>query len=108
MEIACNDFDLISVGPVMADYLQYANRILPFLNWSLPSLTSFQGISPYFQQKIFLYALAFPTDIFREWNRLIKDRTYQESNKVRSTYHLTLHQFDQRREFVRELKRLVK
>ena len=31
-ELYLIDFDLISIGPEMADYLQYANRILPFLN----------------------------------------------------------------------------
>ena len=33
------DFHLISIGPEIADYLQYANRILPFLNWSLKNWT---------------------------------------------------------------------
>ncbi|WP_428909250.1 phosphotransferase [Niallia sp. Krafla_26] len=102
------DFDLISVGPVFADYVQYANRILPFLNWSLPALNEFPIIQPYFQQKLFLYALAYPTDIFREWNRLIKEQSHQDLNKIRNTLQLTFSQFDQRQEFVRELMRIVK
>lgn len=97
------DFDLISIGPEIADYLQYANRILPFLEWSLHDLAGYQPFQSYFQQKMFLYALAYPTDIFREWNRLIKERQYSDSNKVRSVLHLTISQFEKRRAFVHEL-----
>ena len=63
-ELFLIDFDLISIGPEIADYLQYANRILPFLEWSTKELTDFEPFQLYFQQKVFLYALGFPTDIF--------------------------------------------
>ena len=101
------DFDLISIGPEIADYLQYANRILPFLDWSLHDLATYKPFQSYFQQKLFLYALAFPTDIFREWNRLIKEGQYSDSTKVRSVLYLTINQFEKRREFVHDLFQAV-
>src|SRR3954453_1360823 len=101
------DFDLISIGPEIADYLQYANRILPYLDWSLHDLATYKPFQSYFQQKLFLYALAFPTDIFREWNRLIKEGQYSDSTKVRSVLYLTINQFEKRREFVNDLFQAV-
>jgi hypothetical protein len=101
------DFDLISIGPEIVDYLQYANRILPFLDWSLHDLTMYKPFQSYFQQKMFLYALAFPTDIFREWNRLIKDGQYSDPKKIHSSLYLTISQFESRRKFVHDLFQLV-
>lgn len=102
------DFDLISIGPMMADYLQYANRILPFLNWSLQDLASYSPIQSYFQHKLFLYALAFPTDLFREWNRLIREKTYCDSSKIHAVLKMTLDQFENRRDFIHDIRSIVK
>lgn len=101
------DFDLISIGPVYIDYLQYANRILPFFNWSYKDLASFKQWEFYFQQKLFLYALVYPTDIFREWNRLIKNQDYKNPKKVRQVMKLTLNQLEKRRQFSNEIMNLV-
>ncbi len=106
-ELFLIDFDLISIGTEMADYLQYANRILPFLNWSLNELADIEQLQPYLQQKFFLYALAFPSDILREWNRLVKERTYNQLKKVRPVMELTLNQFEMRKAFFDELVVLV-
>jgi hypothetical protein len=73
------DFDLISIGNPVCDYLQYCNRILPNVEWSLQELYEYEQIKPYLQDRGFLYALLFPTDIFREWNRLIRNRQYMNS-----------------------------
>ncbi|WP_338470378.1 aminoglycoside phosphotransferase [Niallia sp. XMNu-256] len=107
-ELFLIDFDLISVGPLVSDYLQYANRILPFLNWSLHSLATYKPMHRYVQERLFLYALVFPTDIFREWNRLIKDKTFHDSHKVHSVFQLTMNQFEKRRNFIRDIQRTVK
>ncbi|MFE8703475.1 phosphotransferase [Cytobacillus sp. FJAT-54145] len=101
------DFDLISIGHERADYLQYANRILPFLDWSIEKLAQHEKLKPYLNDKIFLYSLAFPTDIFREWNRLIRNRQFMNSNKVRNVLDLTVGQFKERQNFYHELKSLV-
>ena len=106
-ELFLIDFDLISIGPEIADYLQYANRILPSLNWSLKELADIEQFEPYLQQKVFLYALAFPSDILREWNRLVKERTYNQMKKIRPVLDLTLNQFEKRKDFFKELVFLV-
>lgn len=103
-ELLLIDFDLISIGPVISDYLQYANRILPFLNWSLQELTSFEQFRPYFNHHVFLYALVYPTDIFREWNRLVKEKSYNDNRKLRTVMELTLRQFEKRKDFYKEIE----
>lgn len=97
------DFDLISIGKESADYLQYANRILPFLNWSYEELSYLDELKPFLIKKEFLIALAFPTDIFREWNRLIREKLYENSNKVRPIIELTISQFNERKNFFEEI-----
>lgn len=95
------DFDLISLGPSSIDYLQYANRILPHLDWSLETLNQ-HGL-PFLQDRGFLYGLTFPTDIMREWNRLIRERRYSSPSKVRPLVELTIGQFVERKNFVEEI-----
>lgn len=102
------DFDLISIGDESADLLQYANRILPFLDWSLSRLSEYPLIKTYLNRRAFLWALMYPTDIFREWNRMIKDRTYQQPNKMLMVMNLTISQFHLRQQFIKELKNVVK
>lgn len=102
------DFDLIAIGHESADLLQYANRILPYLNWSLQNLTQYSRFQHYLQHRAFLFALMYPTDIFREWNRIIKNRAYQRPKKLIPVIDLTTKQFHLRQQFVKELKNVVK
>lgn len=102
------DFDLISIGPESLDYLQYANRIMPFLDWSLEYLYRHPQMQPFLKQQAFLYALAYPADIFREWNRLIREKTYSRSAPQLQVIELTLGQFYLRRKLVERLKKIVK
>ncbi|GLB58347.1 phosphotransferase [Cytobacillus sp. NCCP-133] len=99
------DFDLIAKGAPHADYLQYANRILPFMKWSFEDLVKYPLMKQYLDEKDFLYALAFPTDIFREWNRIIRERTYLDPVKIRPVLELTAGQFAERQRFIRALKK---
>lgn len=102
-ELFLIDFDLISIGEERFDYLQYANRILPFLDWSIDELIKLEKFSPFLHDKEFLYALVFPTDIFREWNQLISRRQYQNPRKVRQVLDLTIGQRFERQNFVNEI-----
>ena len=102
------DFDLISLSTPHTDYLQYANRILPFMNWSLKELLSYEKMQPFLKDKGFLYALAFPSDIFREWNRAIKDGSYLQQLKLQQLLELTVDQFKERQEFFKELTSNIK
>jgi hypothetical protein len=101
------DFDLISIGPAVNDYLQMANRILPYFGWSMDTLVSFSQFRSFLKESFFLYALAFPTDIFREWNRLIRERRYHDAHYVRPVMELTLEQYGKRVVFIQQLRRLL-
>lgn len=101
------DFDLISLGNSRSDYLQYANRILPFINWSLEDLADYKELADFLDEEGFIYALAFPTDIFREWNRAIREKTYLKPTKIQALLDLTVKQFQERQNFFMELKKRV-
>ncbi|MGN7399801.1 aminoglycoside phosphotransferase [Cytobacillus praedii] len=101
------DFDLISIGTPRSDYLQYANRILPFLHWSFQDLAKYKELAIYMNEKGFIYALAFPTDLFREWNRAIREQTYLQPAKIQQLLEITVGQFHERHNFIKELKRFI-
>lgn len=101
------DFDLISIGNPCSDYLQYSNRILPYLNWSFEELSKYELLQPYLKDKAFLYALAFPSDIFREWNRVIREKSYNNPLKVRQVLDLTVGQFKERQKFFQEIQAII-
>ncbi|MBD7935700.1 phosphotransferase [Cytobacillus sp. Sa5YUA1] len=101
------DFDLISIGQKESDYLQYANRILPTLDWELNELEKFPQLKELTTSKQYLYALSFPTDVFREWNRCIRERNYIFPEKMRPLLSLTIEQFQKRKLFVEELKKRI-
>ncbi|MEH7074183.1 phosphotransferase [Neobacillus drentensis] len=101
------DFDLISLGPASFDYLQYANRILPYLDWSFERLSSLKQIKKYLHNAAFLYALAYPADIFREWNRMVREKSYTDHTKYKQVMDLTISQFYARKKFIETLKELL-
>ncbi|MDP4172298.1 MAG: aminoglycoside phosphotransferase, partial [Bacillota bacterium] len=101
------DFDLISLGSDTIDLVQYANRILPFLSWSLKDLQKYPLLQKKMQEKAYLYSLAYPSDIFREWNRIIKDNTYMNSVQTQQVMELTMGQFYLREKFFKRLKRFL-
>ncbi|WP_257985192.1 aminoglycoside phosphotransferase family protein [Bacillus sp. T33-2] len=98
------DFDLISMGPRSFDYLQYANRILPFIDWSLEGLSELQTLEGFLKDKAFLYGLVFPADILREWNRIIRENSRLSSSYVNQVVQLTAVQFQERKAFIKKLK----
>lgn len=102
------DFDLISIGPELVDFLQYANRILPFLRWSMNDLFSLETLHSYYKEKLFLYALCYPSDIFREWNRIIREQTYVHPKKVNSIVDFTMNQMEKRQMFYEEVASFIK
>ncbi|OCA91238.1 hypothetical protein A8F94_05095 [Bacillus sp. FJAT-27225] len=95
------DFDLIGIGAPAVDYLQYANRILPFIGWSLQHLSMYKQVSRYMNDKSFLFGLIYPTDILREWNRTLKGPVLDW--KLQQVINQTVHQYQARRNFVRDV-----
>lgn len=103
-ELYLIDFDLMMIGDRSLDYLQFANRILPHINWSFERLAKLELIRPFLHSKFFLYGLAFPSDIFREWNRMIREKQYNNPIIVRQLLDLTVGQFFERERFIKELQ----
>ncbi|RUQ27772.1 aminoglycoside phosphotransferase [Peribacillus cavernae] len=101
------DFDLIAVAPAAMDYLQYANRILPSVNYDHNALWNYKELSFYKTNPAFLYALAFPTDIFREWNRLIKENRMGNQSYLHEVWKLTVEDFNDRMVFYSNMAGMV-
>lgn len=100
--LALIDFDLMAKAPRCIDYLQYANRISNHIDdpatkiWQVPQLEKYQT------DRAFLYALAFPTDIFREWNRNNKS-----SSQFHSVWKMTVEGFSKRMEMNEKLADMI-
>lgn len=80
------DFDLAAISPAISDYLQYAHRILPLINWKVDSLFDLSPMKTYENHPWFLAGLAYPSDVFREANRIV--RKVREGGKQDSLHHL--------------------
>ncbi|WP_071461268.1 phosphotransferase [Bacillus massilinigeriensis] len=106
-ELYLIDFDLISIGPADYDYLQYAGRILPHTNWSLAGLFRTGKLKDSLSNPAFLYGLLFPSDIMREWNRLLESGVQLTSSRVGRILELTEGQFEKRRRFVSTIRSLL-
>ena len=100
------DFDLIYKAPPLIDYLQYANRIMPFLHES-DELWRYRQLNHYKVNPAFLYALLFPTDIFREWNRIVRNRMFKDKGYIHSVWELTVEEMDQRIHLYKGIKKLL-
>ncbi|WP_158587517.1 phosphotransferase [Neobacillus notoginsengisoli] len=98
------DFDLISIGPPVLDYLQYSNRILPFLHWSLEELAKYNNLAAFMSVKAFLYALAYPADLLREWNRIFKNSASPNQHLLYQIIELTMGQFKERQQFFKKIQ----
>lgn len=101
------DFDLISIGPSSMDLLQYANRILPFINWNMNSLIGYKSLERLLNEHSYIYALAYPTDLFREWNRFIRENNDRTGLKLQQLINQTLTKMKLRQQFINQLQKLV-
>ncbi|TYS19603.1 aminoglycoside phosphotransferase family protein [Rossellomorea vietnamensis] len=104
-ELLIIDLDLISSGPPEVDYIQFANRIFPHINWSLDLLWKHGQLSKYKESSTFLHSILYSSDIFREWNRFFREsRSYQKSVWY-YLIDLTLYQFQSRMACCREIQK---
>jgi thiamine kinase-like enzyme len=97
------DFDLISIGSKQLDLLQYSNRILPSIDWNLDALLQYKDLYQLTQNPGYLHALVYPTDLFREWNRLIKEGSDRNHKKVQSMLNQSLSQLHLRQDFTSKI-----
>lgn len=94
------DFDLISIGPMHIDILQYCNRILPSIDWSSTRLfAEGTAIRQYRKDIPFLAALLYPADIFREWNYFMSFEKKKQKKQWNHLKEITFRQFEKRMRF---------
>jgi len=91
------DYDLLAVAPPAIDYLQFASRILPHVQWSFSYLERHPLFQPLLAQPWFLVSLLFPADVMREW------RTIMKRNKP-----FTLSHFEHRKRFVQKIMNMIR
>ncbi|MDR7073640.1 phosphotransferase [Fictibacillus barbaricus] len=98
------DFDLFAAVPQAYDWLQYANRILPFWYWSYSKMEKMgnDDFLKWFNKKWFVICLVFPTDLYREWNRALR---YNDSEMIEQVTKFTLRDYSYRKKF---LDRIIK
>lgn len=101
------DFDLISIGPKSIDYLQFVNRILPHIQWSYQQLTKMSFLEPYLKENTFLAGIIYPTDLLREWNRLIRYNRISKQAELEQVIQLSYHHFYKRKKFVNKLMKRI-
>jgi hypothetical protein len=101
------DYDLIAVAPKSIDYLQYAHRILPFLEWSFAELKKLPQMNEQLKKKWFLSALMFPGDLLREWNVAMTKYLSEPRCLIRASEY-TNSQFESRKQFVEEIYHMVR
>ncbi len=106
-ELYLIDFDLISIGSPFHDLLQYANRILPFISWKLESLEELGTFVHWLENDAFLYGLLYPSDVFREWNRALRGNRNLDEHTITRLVELTVGQFQQRKQFIENVKSFV-
>lgn len=96
------DFDLAKMAPDIIDDLQFCNRILPHLDWSLKKLSMYKPLEKHLKEKSFLSALIYPSDLLREWNYFLK---YEEGRGRLSSFmtEITFREFDKREKFVKDV-----
>jgi thiamine kinase-like enzyme len=102
------DFDLLSIAPAMIDYLQYANRILPYCQFDGRKLMHHYLLFQQMEHPFFLHALIYPTDIFREWNRFIREQSFLDLHKIQTMKAITENDLEKRIEFSKQIKILLK
>ncbi|OZM57841.1 hypothetical protein CIB95_05645 [Lottiidibacillus patelloidae] len=103
------DYDLMACAPFEYDTLQLVNRFFPYCDYSLESIMDefHHSLSDLIKTKWFATALIYPTDIFREWNRLTTNVPINEKKIYDFIYQLERH-YVKRMELVSDLRDIVK
>ncbi|MEH6944273.1 phosphotransferase [Bacillus sp. JJ722] len=100
------DFDLINKAPPIIDYLQYCNRIMPHIEDN-SELWTYEQLRSYKDNHAFLYALLFPTDIFREWNRIIKEDSLRDRGYMHSVWELSVEEWPKRISLYKDIANMI-
>ncbi|MFK2824507.1 phosphotransferase [Bacillus sp. B190/17] len=99
------DFDLAARAPAMTDYVQWVNRVLPLVDWDLEEIMKHRVVSNYTHKKNWLLYVLFPSDIFRECQRVIHMNAFGKNPIYEHAYDLAVKSFAQREHFFRKWKK---
>ncbi|MFD3449518.1 phosphotransferase [Microbacteriaceae bacterium 4G12] len=106
-ELYLIDFDCVSYGPIMYDYIKYCYCTLPHMKWSYEALYQYKHIRPFLTSKPFLYALIFPGDLMREWDYFLALSDARQKRFRESLIQFTQHQYEFRLAFVQKLYGII-
>lgn len=101
------DFDCVSFGPILYDYVKYCYGILPFLNWSFAALTRYKELHPFLFNQAFLLSLIFPGDILREWDYFLGLPSFLRKKFRRRLILFTKNNYELRFAFVEKLYNVI-
>jgi hypothetical protein len=101
------DFDCVSLGPIMYDYIKYAYCILPYLNWSYETLCQYEYMHPFISEPYFLWSLIFPGDILREWDYFLFLSAEQRPAFEKQIVEFTKNKHKCRLAFVQKLYNMI-
>jgi len=96
------DFDLLHCTTQLYDLIQLGQRFLPYENWEIDELTKYNMVQEE-QIKIWTYAVAVPSDLFREWLYFLKKKPASVAN-----YLISLDQsWVNRRYFFKSIEKVI-
>lgn len=101
------DFDCVSFGPILYDYVKYCYGILPFLKWSFAALTQYKELHPFLFNRAFLLSLIFPGDIMREWDYFLGLPSPLQEKFHRQLILFTKNNYELRFAFVEKLYNVI-
>lgn len=98
------DFDLLTCTDQIYDYIQLGQRFLPYINWDLNQLLTYDMVDEADLDK-WLFAICIPADVMREW------LYYLSKNPVRSPkkYLVKMEEaWTERKLFLRNVQSMLK
>ncbi|RYG74811.1 hypothetical protein EU245_01110 [Lentibacillus lipolyticus] len=98
------DFDLLACAPHLYDYIQLGQRFLPYLEWNLSRLISFNMVKEE-HVKPWLCAISVPSDAMREWLHYLSGR----SRKTIPDFLATMDkEWEKRQTFLKNAQRMIR
>jgi len=101
------DFDLSQYDYPIHEYIQMAIRILPHINWDVSSLFLHSAFKRYENNPYFLCAIVFPSDCFREINRLLGE-VQPNSKKLLNAFQYIREQYNYRNNLFKQIRNMLK
>ncbi|GAB3802051.1 phosphotransferase [Virgibacillus kimchii] len=96
------DFDLLHRTPQLYDFIQLGQRFLPYEKWEIDELIGYNMV-PEEHLKMWAYAMALPSDVFREWLYFLRKKPASVFNYLNQLDNEWVH----RRYFFKSIKNMI-